>query len=191
MSRSIVPVNIRPHLIPFFYQEFEGIEAQYLTKKVKAAKISTRSNLGKIIRLLLVKSDRPERIENFQAFLSIQNRERSSFFGHIYKAQNGKHTFLRMPESGAKLINDYLEDVFRMALTSFVIGYTASSSQTTLFEKKRTVAEALTVFLDTYNLLEYGFSKQTLQKYYEREIKSNATCRRVQTAVSNRGLNYV
>ncbi|OBQ56086.1 hypothetical protein JJL45_05265 [Tamlana sp. s12] len=191
MSRSVVPVNIRPHLVPFLYQEFEGIEANYLSKKVKAAKISTRSVFGKVIRLLMVKADKPLQADKFQAFLSVQNSERNQFFGHFYKSQNGTHTFLRLPEAGAKLINDYLEDVFRLALVSFIVGYTSSENQKSLFEKKRTTQEAINVFMDTYNLREHGFSAPTLQKYYEREVKNNASCRRIQTAVSNRGLNYV
>lgn len=190
MGRSIVPVNIRPHLIPFLYQEFEGIEAHYIRTKVKAAKISTRSTLGKIIRLMIEKADKPEKIDNFNVFLNVSDVEKSKFFGSVFKAQSGKHTFLRLPDPGVKLLNDYLEDNFRLSFVAFVCGYTAEPQQQHFFKQTRSIQDAIEAFMDTYNLRELGFSKMTLQKYYERETKSDATLRRMQKAVSNRSLNY-
>lgn len=191
MARSIVPVNIRPHLIPFLYQEFEGVEASYIKTKVKAAKISTRSNLGKIIRLLMEKTDMPEKVENFNMFLNVQDQEQSKFFGSVFKAQSGKNTFLRLPPEAVKFINDYLEDMFRLSFVAFVVGYTSETKQKDIFAPNRNPSEAIDIFIESYNLLEHGFCRATLHRYYYREISSDNTLKRIQRAVGNRSLHYV
>lgn len=183
MSRNIVPVNIRPHLVPFLYLEFEGIQANYLNTKVKAAKISTRTTLGKIIRLLAEKSEKPLKPQKYNIYLSIRNTETTTFFGHVYKCQSGTNTFLRLPHEACKLLNDHLEDVFRNTLVSFVLGYTT---------KKETgdITQAINIFLDSFNLREYGFSEPTIRRLYNRDLKREGLLGRLQNPISNRFLNY-
>lgn len=183
MGRSVVPLNIRPHLVPFLYQEFEGFEAQYLTRKVKAAKISTKTPFGKIIRLLCEKSEIPLKAKSFNAYLSIRDVERSDFFGSIYKYNSGQYSFLRLDEKGVELINEHLEDVFRLSLVAFVVGYSTKNV-------KGDIRTAVNVFIDTYNLREYGFSAPTLEQYYNRERRNQGRLLRMQKAVANRMLNY-
>lgn len=184
MDRSIIPVNIRPHLVPFLYQEFEGIEENYLNSKVKAAKINTHTVLGKMIRLLAEKSEKPLKTKHYNVFLSVKNKESGHFFGCVYKYQSGSYSFLRLPEEGSKLINDHLEETFRLVLVSFVLGYSTKKT-------KGDVSEALNIFLDTFNLREYGFSLPTVRQMYEREVRSGTILKRLQKSISNRVLNYV
>lgn len=176
MSRSTVPVKIKPHLVPFFFQEFEGIESVYLNKKVKAAKITTNKPLGKIIRLLLEKTPFPEKVDKFHLFLSIQDREYSKeFFGQIYKCANGANSFLKLPEAGARLINDHLEDIFRTSLVSFVEGHIAENSAAE-------VRSAIDLFLVKYDLYEQGFGIESLRRYYYRVIEEGHLLKRFQSA---------
>jgi hypothetical protein len=68
---SIVPVSIRPHLIPFFFKEFEGQEAKYLGQKVKAIRVPTSSSLGCMMRMFMVKVEKPAKvIDHYQLYLS-------------------------------------------------------------------------------------------------------------------------
>lgn len=184
MSRSVVPVNIRPHLVPFLFNEFQGVEENYLHSKVKAAKISTRTVIGKMIRILTEKTETPIKASKYNVFLSIQDVEAGSFFGGVYKFQSGTYSFLRLPEVGSELLNEYLEDYFRLTLISFVLGYSVK-------HEKGDISTAINIFLDTFNLREYGFSAPTLRKIYDRESKPGARLSRLQKATSNRVLNYV
>lgn len=176
MSRSVVPVLIRPHLVPFFFKEFEGTEALYLNKRVKAAKISTSKPLGKFIRLLLEKTPVPEQIDKFHMYLSVQDREGSNeFFGQFYKCANGTNSFLKLPEAGALLINDHLEDIFRTSMVYFVEGHTKHNP-------KAQVRQAIDYFLIEYDLYEEGFGIESLRRYYYRVIEDLFLLKRLQGA---------
>lgn len=179
MSRSVVPVKIQKHLVPFFFQEFEGIESVYLNKKVKAAKITTNKPLGTILRLLLVKlekTERPIKVDKFHLFLSIQDREYSKeFFGQIYKCANGANSFLKLPEEGVKLVNDHLEDVFRTALVCFILGHLAEN-------QRAEVRHAIDLFLLKYDLYEEGFGIESLRRYYYRVIEEGSMLKRWQSS---------
>jgi hypothetical protein len=176
MSRSIVPVLISPHLVPFFFQEFEGIEAYYLGKKVKAAKISCNKPLGTILRLLMEKTTTPVKADKFYMYLSIQDREQSKeFFGKIYKCANGERSFLQLPKEGVKLLNDHLEDVFRTSLVTFVEGHKADNS-------KAEIRRAIDLFLQRYDLYEEGFGIEGLRRYYYRVIDDGHLLKRLQSS---------
>lgn len=176
MSRSTVPVHIRPHLVPFFFKEFEGIESLYLNKKVKAAKISTQKPLGKFIRLLLERTPYPESADKFHMFLSIQDREQSKdFFGQIYKCHNGNNSFLKLPEEGAALLNDHLEDIFRTSLMYYIEGHLKNNP-------KAEIRGAIDFFLIEYDLYERGFGIESLRRYYYRVMEDEFMLKRMQGA---------
>jgi len=176
MSRSVVPVIIRPHLVPFFLKEFEGTEALYLNKRVKAAKISTSKPLGKFIRLLIEKTALPEHVDKFHMYLSIQDREGSpEFFGQIYKCANGTNSFLKLPEAGATLINDHLEDIFRTSMIYYVQGHIK-------YNPRAQITQAIDYFLIEYDLYECGFGIETLRRYYYRVMNEHFLLKRLQGA---------
>lgn len=166
MSRSTVPVHIRPHLVPFFFQEFEGIEAVYLGKRVKAAKISASKPLGKIIRMLVEKTTVPERLQQevrsqkFIMYLSVTDR---ACFGQFYKCASGKNSFLKLPEEGSKLINEHLEQIFRTSMIYFIEGHLAENDSAQ-------IRRAIDLFLMKYDLYENGFEIESLRRYYYRVI---------------------
>jgi len=174
MSRSTVPVHIHSHLVPFFFQEFEGIEAVYLNKKVKAAKISTRKALGKIIRMLMVKTDKPEEVDKFHLYLSIQDRESSKkFFGQVYKYSNGNNSFLKLPEAGHALINDHLENIFRTAMIYFIEGNITEN-------ESAQIRKACDMFLQKYDLYEHGFENESVRRYYYRILEEGYFLKKLQ-----------
>lgn len=160
MSRSVLPVQISPHLVPFFFQEFEGIEAMYLGKKVKAASISTSKPLGKIIRMLVEKSPVPEMPQKFALYLSVTDR---AYFGQVYRCASGKNSFLRLPAEGSKIINEHLEQIFRTSMIYFVEGHMAENDE-------GQIRKAIDLFLIKYDLYEYGFEIESLRRYYYRVI---------------------
>lgn len=181
---SLVPITIREHLVPFFFKESEGVEKMYGNKKVKGVVYSsTASTVGKIIRLLMVKSGNLLKINHFNLFLSISDDGNSKrYLGQFYKSEKGTNSFLKLPEEANKDINDLLEDMFRMAFVSYMNGCIENNNETS-------VVSAIDKFIDKYDLLEFGFCNDTLRRLYYREKKNNKILYRFQTRTPNKILN--
>ena len=184
MSRSVLPIKIRPHLIPFFYKEFDGIEANYLNKKVKACYITMQSNLGFLIRLAVSKNDLPAETSKLSMYISISDYEGSSqYTAKMYKHVSGKYSFLSVPPNVQTKVNDILEDYFRIAFVYYVNG--------AIRHNKCKVQEAFYTFMEEYELDEYGYNLDTLRQYYYRTEKKKHHIARIQTKPSNRILNRI
>ena len=182
---AVVPVIIRPHLVPFFFNESEGEEAAYGNKKVKAVLFSPMvSTIGRIIRLLMVKSGRLQKIENFNMFLTISDTGNGGkgYKGEVYKHESGRNSFLMLPEDASVDINDMLEDLFRMAFISYVSGHVDNNPD-------GSITATIDTFIDKYDLLEFGFSNDTLRRLYYRERKNNKIISRFQTKKSPNTIN--
>jgi len=184
MSHTLIPVNIRPHLVAFLFQEFQGVEAQYYNKRVKAVKISTRNTLGKTIRLLVEKADLKPTNKKSTIFLSIQNKqERTHYFGKVYRYVDGRNSFLYLPEEGVTLINEHLEGIFRTSLLFYLDGWVQQNGN-------KTLSDGIRKFMETYALEDYGFDLNGLRVNYHRwKIKKN----RLQFLVNqspNRVMNF-
>lgn len=184
MSRSIVPIKIRPHLIPFFYKEFEGIEAKYLNKQVKACKITMHSTLGTLIRLSVEKTHLPEKTSKLTIYISINDQEgKNKYTAKIYKHISGEYSFLKVPPLIEKKINDILEDYFRIGLLFYMKG----ASKLT----KLKVDKALYNFMIEYQLDDFGYNIEQLRKYYNRARKKKHDLSRIQLKTSDKVLNYM
>jgi len=183
--QNIIPVKIRPHLIPFFYKEFRGVEAYYLNKKVKACKINITSSIGKMFKITLEKAGFPEKIDKFNIYISVSERNSSTekFEAKIYKCVSGKYAFLKVPEKVANDINDILEDQFRIAFVARVSGALQ-------YAPSITVKEVIEDFMIEYKLDEYGYQLRSLRTLYNRSINKGALLSRMQSKFSNRVLNY-
>lgn len=156
--------------MPFFFQEFEGIEAVYLGKQVKAANISNSKPLGKFLRMLVEKADAPEKPEKFTLYLSITDR---ACFGQFYKCASGRNSFLKLPPEGSKLINEHLESIFRSSMIYFIEGY-LSENETGQIRK------AVDLFLMKYDLYESGFEIESLRRYYYRVMEDGYFLKKMQ-----------
>ncbi|WP_278035883.1 hypothetical protein [Flavobacterium nitratireducens] len=161
-----VPIQISPHLVPFFFKESEGKEYSYSNRKVRTVLFSTTiSTIGRIIRLLMVKAGRPVNVENFNLCLTVSDNGNSKkYTGQFYKQENGTNSFLMLPPEANKDINDFLEDMFRMSFISYMNGVVENNNEAV-------VRAAIDKFIDKYELLEFGFCNDTLRQLYYREKK--------------------
>lgn len=182
---SLVPIQIRPHLVPFFFEESEGEEAFYCGKKHKSVLFSpTVSSVGRIIRLLMVKSDVPLKVKDFNLFLTISDTpDKKTYSGTFYKQVDGRNSFLKLPKEAGEDINDLLEDIFRMSFISYMKGCAENNSDAV-------IVEAINKFIDRYDLLEFGYSNDTLRKLYYRGKKKNRMISRFQFKKTVLVLNY-
>jgi len=182
---SIVPIIIRPHLVPFFFKESEGKEFLYGNKKVKTALFSaTVSSLGRMIRLLMVKAGKPLNVDNFNLYLSISDDGAGKkYLGQFYKHENGRNSFLMLPKDANDDINDLLEDIFRMSFISYMNGCIENNDEAV-------IVFAIDKFIDKYDLLEFNFSNDTLRRLYYREKKNDKIISRFQSAKSPKIMNY-
>jgi hypothetical protein len=181
---SLVPVRIREHLVPFFFYESEGGEALYLNKKYKSVLFPPSvSSVGRIIRLLMEKSGVPLEVQDFNLFLSISDTPSKSYSGKFYRQVNGRNSFLKLPEEACRDINDLLEDIFRMSFISYMNGCLENNS-------KAEVISTINKFIEKYDLLEAGYSVETLRQLYYREKRKGKLVVRFQNKKSTLVLNY-
>jgi hypothetical protein len=182
---SVVPIVIRQHLVPFFFKESEGAEFNYAGKRGKSVLFSPMvSTVGRIIRLLMIKAGKPLNIDNYNLYLLISDTSAGKkYSGQFYKHESGRNSFLMLPEDANNDINDLLEDIFRMSFISYMNGCVENNDETI-------IRSAIDKFIDKYDLLEFGFSNDTLRRLYYREKKSNKIIARFQAAKSHRCLNH-
>jgi len=184
MSASVVPLKLRPHLIPFFYKEFKSeVSAHYLKSRVKACKIDSTSSIGKLIRISLEKCEYPIKPQKFYIYLSVQEKITDKSTAKFYKTVSGTHSFLKVPEKVASDINDIFEDIFRY---SFVNTVTIALKYAPDLKVNKIILD----FMEEYNLDEYGFRLDSLRSLYNREIRKKHKLNRMQSKSSNRVLNF-
>jgi len=88
---NIVPLEIRLHLIPFLYKEFEGVEYQYLKEKVKVCKIDAKSSFGFTVISTLKKVYYPVKPNSkFYVYIGINI---DSVTAKMYKLENYEVTW--------------------------------------------------------------------------------------------------
>lgn len=155
------PIQIRPHLVSFFFKEIDGEEVHYLNTRAKSVKLYFSSSINKLLRLLLSKTDYPVRLDTHYMLLTISNK--NEYKGSIYKIDDDKRYFLSYPPEVNEDINNLLEDYFRVAFVFYVYGHVENS-------KECSITAAILKFMQTYELEEFGFDYETLRRFYYREI---------------------
>ena len=175
MSEILVPVKLSPHLIPFFYEEFQGIEANYTGTKVKACKINGKSSLGYLILHALKTTENPINIEKskFWVFITYDPDCPEAVF-HFTK--NGKNSCLEVSEEVLKKINYILEDQFRIAFVYTVKGMLKA-------DKTLLVRDAIEAFMIDYELDEYGYNLESLRRLLNRGQENKLS--RLQTQMAH------
>jgi hypothetical protein len=142
------------------------------------------STVGRIIRLLMVKSGKPLKIENFNLYLSISDTPSGkNYQGQFYKHESGRNSFLMLPEEANNDINDLLEDIFRMSFVSYINGCIENNEEAV-------IVFAIDKWINKYDLLEFGFSNDTLRQLYYREKKNGKIIARFQKKKSVTIMNY-
>lgn len=179
---QLVNVQIRSHLIPFFYEEMEGTLASYNGQKVKMVRLLPSSSLANYIytQINYEKKDQVKQ-DSFLFYLSIKTRAFNVLHGTVYIDKKGVKSELLMPLDKVRDLNNILEDIFRMSLVSFVDGFFFAGS------KK---SQGIRVFMEKYNMIEYGFEFSAIKKMYH-DQKRNKLIKRFQTRSTNQVTGYM
>jgi|SRR5690606_17890796 hypothetical protein len=180
----LIPVHIKPYLVPFFFKEMEGKEARYLNKKVKSVNIANVSSFGSIVRMLLVRTELPSKFDKLSFFLQISESVKKEYKGSVYKVCSGKTSFLKVPEEVNNMLNDLLEDYFRLCFVYYLEGYKKSND-------KAKIRPAIEDFMEDYELYEFGFTCQSLRTMYYREQRKNRKLSRIQYKTSPRAGSFL
>lgn len=178
------PAYIRPHLVPFLFNEFEGVERLSEDKRVKVVEITNRSSLGKWL-IKALKNENADKISSYHIFLSLDVRPgRIQKLGNFYTKSKNKTQLLHLSESDNDLLNELLEDIFRITLYYFVVAYRLDR------ENEITIIQAIREYMEMYELYEYGFDETGVRQLYYRTIKSGKL-KRIQYQAANRVHNYI
>lgn len=177
-----IPVKLRDHLIPFFFQELDGITASHDGQKVKMIRLLPSSSLANYLYALIdyekKSNDFPN--DNFLLYLSIERKNSFSFSGTVYVDQKGIKSELVLTLEKVRELNNLLEDIFRTALVCFIDGMRYA---------RMTVRKGVEAFMEIYNLLEYGFEPETIRKMYY-EQKKKTVLNRFQIRSSNKVIGF-
>lgn len=166
MKQSIIPVNIKPHLVPFLFQKLKCVDYVFEGRKIKAAKVTNHTALGRFVRLLLEKSDTKVPCDkSSQTFFLVQNYAKPlDSMAKDYKYEDGRKGFLYMPEAGVKQINEYLEEQFETASMFYIHSRHSSNTEESL--------DAIIIeFFEKYNLEEFDFNTLRIRQNYYRKLR--------------------
>lgn len=156
---QVIPVYIKPKLIPFLCKNFDGIEANYLNHKVKSIDIKLETPLGSFIRLQMEKLEYPVKdISGYNMFLNIRGMHRQNF-GKLYKYTKGDNSFLHLPKNAVDKINEYLYCIFQTALFNFLNAWSYSD---------HSLSEGILEFMDQNDLLKEDFNTESIRRSFYR-----------------------
>jgi len=180
---NLTEVNIRPHLVPFLFKEFEGKEASYMETKSKSVKIYPFSSIGKYLYTQLKNHIKIGKKDQYVLYMMIEKNKNISYSGKLYISINSIYELLKVPEENEKNINNFFEDIFRISFIYWIEGCLEHNKQYNL-------VSAIDAFIDKYELLEAGFSNETLRRLYYREKTKDTRLSRLQNQSATRVLNF-
>src|SRR5690625_6401038 len=99
-------VHIREHLVPFLYQEFDGVERVFSGRKVKVVRITNKSSLGKWLTAMLEHTNKEIKVSNYNIYLSIDDREHRSE-EHTSELQSRGHVVCRLLLEKKKCVQQF------------------------------------------------------------------------------------
>ncbi len=178
-----IPVTIRPHLIPFLFQELEGKESEYMSVKSKLITIYPYSIIGKFINYQLEIWDEDSKKHPYTIYLSVEKKGATTYKGTIYISIKKTHSELLLTVDQSNELNNLLEDMFRISFCYYIDGALEHGENTKILQ-------AIDKFIIKYDLLESGFSRETLRMLYYRDKKKGNKLSRIQHHQGNRFLNF-
>lgn len=197
MNRSLVPVTLSPHLVPYLYKEMDGTEAHYRGKSVKAVHVRMSSAIGRIIRMFCVKIDAPVGPEGYNIFLSVPSVLGKRYnAGSIYASECGRNAALHLPDEFVDDINLLFEEILNFAMCNYVDGtlLRARIKMEELFpeNEKGLITQALLEFGERYDLFENGILLDSMRKIYLRDRNRDEKLKRLSTGLkrSKKVLSY-
>lgn len=195
MAQNLLSTYIRPHLIPFLYEELQGdTKAAYANKKVKIVRVTKKSPLGQLLHIFKSRAtskDYAEKIEKFNIFISLdENSNEASKVsvteGYHVKRVHNQNKDLTLLKEDIKCINDMLESIFRISLLQYLKGYIKENTDS------NKVKQGIHLFMLEYNLYEYPIDPENLRDfyYYNTKEEKDYLLNRLKTPVSAKSTNY-
>lgn len=163
MPHQLVPVSIKPHLIPFLFKEFEAVLDSSSGIQINVAKHTIQSPMGKILRSLMQISHKKVPCDTIpQIFLKVQ--EKYKYTG-IFHFADGRTGFLYLPEEAQGFLNEHLQKLFDISLMNSIHSWSKSNTD-------QGINDAIVSFLETYNLEEYNYTLLGIRRDYYRKRKA-------------------
>jgi len=188
MQQELVNVSIRPHLIPFLFQELNGeIKAVYNNKTIKLAHVTNASILGRLIHVFhsrAIKRFNKRKISGFSVFLSIDTETPSETKASISSRSWVDHAQLQFLPEDVKLLNDHLDAIFRIALVQYIKGYAQGS------DADDKISRSVHEFMLLHDLYNTELDPESLRAIYYQSLKKKQLLSRLQVPISNRIMNF-
>ncbi|PIE50746.1 MAG: hypothetical protein CSA38_01910 [Flavobacteriales bacterium] len=168
---NIVPLTLSKYLSHYLYQEFEGLETKYGNIKVKVISIDCHSSMGKYIISNLKRIDYPlKNLQKFNVFIELKQVKKKTYCTKqkVYKVEDYSTSFIEVPDTVMKDINQLFGDLFRQNFYFFVQGY--MNGEVT----KKKVENAIRFFMDKYFLWDY-FDVESLRRLYYRMLNNSGS----------------
>ena len=182
---ELVNVDIRPHLITFLHQEFKGeSRAFYNQKQVKLAKVKKSSVLGGLLTTFKERATQKQvtNINSYTIFFSIDEDNNTNNTAVFHEKTNTKQGYnyevLQLLESDVLLINNYLESLYNVALTSFMNGYTKNRTE------EENISKGVHEFMLHHNLYDTELDPESLRRAHYRMQNYNNLLSKIQNQVS-------
>jgi len=176
-----IPVKIKPHLIPFLFNEMEGDStATTEDKKVKLVRITKRSTMGFILMILqerITPDYDLEKITGHTLFLSVEKNVHGNKATLFRKVNNTNFELMLHPDD-VDFFNEFLEDLFRITLVSYIQGYAAKPND-------NQVRFAIFKYMELHELFQYEVDPESLRRMYYTSLKKKHILQRIQRPVNN------
>jgi len=154
--------------VNFFFHEVNGEEVHYLKYRCKSFMLHKSAALNAIIQIVLVTSDIPIQPSELSLLLEINEQNvKRTFNGTMFQPVSGKNHFLKVPREANEIINNLMEDIFKISFFYYIQGHL--DNRTT---KEVTLIDAIYAFMEKYDLLEFGFKMERLRRMYYRMLES-------------------
>lgn len=179
-KNTIVPVRIRPQLVPFLFKEFEGKEASYDFRTAKSVSFLPSSSITSYLYTQINYNKTAKKQDEFIFYLTVDHKNTKSFNGIVFINNQGVRETLMMDELKVRDFNNLLEDLFRVSMKFYIDG---------CLECGLSITKAFEKFIVKYGLEEVGFDIELLRRLYYREKKTNNLFR-LQSKSANRVINF-
>ena len=153
-------LNIREHLVPYFFKEFGGCEKRFDSEVSKLVIINTSSSLYNYLKNTIDFRQKT----NIIFYLSIDKVKPFKMKGLVFYEEKKVKKPLMLQEEQVDSINGFLEDIFRSTLVFYIKAY-----QEMGFAKEIAIKN----FMQNYDLEEYGFEYNTIKMMYYRNPNLN------------------
>ncbi|KFC19355.1 hypothetical protein [Chryseobacterium sp. FH1] len=178
---NLIPFRLSPHLIHYFFQEFEGSVKKYAGKEVKTIKIEPDGFIGKFIVSNLRKIDYPvKNISSFNLFIEMTTIKSKRWCSkqNLFKREDLSNSYVELPAELMEDVEEMLEDILRHNFYYYVLGYIKGDDGK--------VMRGIRQFMDEYSLWDYEFNLSQLSRLFYR-MKNEGPATRLQ----NKGMYHV